>query len=170
MTTTATERSTKSDGEKTEVVGQGRTLPAARAESAAPGAVEDRGKTTIADQVVAKIANLAAREVPGVHALGGGISRTLATARDRVTGSGAKAAGLTGGVKVEVGQLQAAVDLQLIVEYGVVITDVAAQVREDVVDAVERMTGLEVVEVNISVIDVRLLEEDDDQDGDGRVQ
>jgi uncharacterized alkaline shock family protein YloU len=169
MTTTATERSPKNAGEQTEPAGQGHNLPAARAEDTAPRPVEERGKTTIADQVVAKIAGLAAREVPGVHALGGGISRTLATARDRVTGTGSKAAGLTGGVKVEVGQLQAAVDLQLQVEYGVVITDVAAQVREEVVAAVERMTGLEVVEVNISVIDVRLLDEDDDPD-EGRVQ
>ena len=170
MTMTATERSTKNNGEKNDATDTARALTPSRLEAVPLREVEERGKTTIANQVVAKIAGMAAREVPGVHALGGGLSRTLATARDRVSGSGAKAAGLTGGVKVEVGQVQAAVDLQLIVEYGAVITEVAAQVREDVVDAVERMTGLEVVEVNIAIIDVRLLDEEDEDDQEGRVQ
>jgi uncharacterized alkaline shock family protein YloU len=169
MTMAATERTTKNNGDTTDRGAEVRTLTPSRVDTAR--AVGERGKTTIADQVVAKIAGLAAREVPGVHALGGGLSRTLATARDRVTGTGGKGAGLTGGVKVEVGQVQAAIDLQLIVEYGAVITDVAGQVREEVVAAVERMTGLEVVEVNVSVIDVRLFDEEDDEQGaEGRVQ
>jgi uncharacterized alkaline shock family protein YloU len=65
------------------------------------------------------------------------------------------------GVKVEVGTRQAALDLDLVVEYGVPVPDVARDVRAHVIDAVERMTGLEVVEVNITIGDVHLPDEDD---------
>lgn len=129
--------------------------------------METRGKTTIADGVVEKIAGIAAREVPGIHALGGGFSRTMGAMRDRVPG-GRSSAGR--GVKVEVGEKQTAIDLEVVVEYGVSITEVAADVRENVIAAVERMTGLEVVEVNISVNDVRLPEEDTTATDEGRVQ
>ena len=115
-----------------------------------------RGRTTIADGVVEKIAGLAARDVLGVHAMGSGLSRTFGAVRDRVPG-GAKS--VTRGVKAEVGEVQTALDLEIVVDYGVSITDVAGAVRENVVSAVERMTGLEVVEVNIAVSDVKLPEE-----------
>ncbi|WP_309032578.1 Asp23/Gls24 family envelope stress response protein, partial [Streptomyces alfalfae] len=109
------------------------------------GAPGGRGKTTIADGVVEKIAGLAARDVEGVHAMGGGLARTFGAVRDRVPG-GTKS--VSRGVKAEVGEVQAALDLEIVVEYGVSIADVARDVRENVVAAVERMTGLEVVEVN----------------------
>ncbi len=117
--------------------------------------------------MVEKIAGLAARDVDGVHAMGSGISRTLGAMRDRVPGGGKS---VTRGVSAEVGEVQTALDLEIVVEYGVSIADVARSVRENVVNAVERMTGLEVVEVNIAVSDVKLPDEDDDQDdgGDGR--
>ncbi|MGW5583889.1 Asp23/Gls24 family envelope stress response protein [Streptomyces sp. NPDC003857] len=118
-----------------------------------------RGRTTIADGVVEKIAALAARDMPGVHDLGGGLSRTFGAVRDRVPG-GSKA---TRGVKAEVGEVQTALDLEIVVEYGVSIADVARAVRENVIAAVERMTGLEVVEVNIAVGDVKLPDERDDE-------
>lgn len=123
----------------------------------------DRGRTTIADGVVEKIAGLAAREVVGVHAMGSGsgLSRTFGAVRDRVPG-GAKSA-VSRGVKAEVGEVQTALDLEIVVEYGVSIRDVARAVRENVVSAVERMTGLEVVEVNIAVSDVKLPDEDDEE-------
>ncbi|MFF3541460.1 Asp23/Gls24 family envelope stress response protein [Streptomyces platensis] len=116
------------------------------------------GRTTIADGVVAKIAFLAAGDVAGVHALGSGLSRSVGALRKRVPGGGATT---THGVKVEVGEKQAAVDLDVVVEYGEVIPDVGQAVRENVISAVERMTGLEVVEVNIAVSDVRLPEEEE---------
>ncbi|UNO43720.1 Asp23/Gls24 family envelope stress response protein [Streptomyces sp. MST-110588] len=126
-----------------------------------------RGRTTIADGVVEKIAGMAAREVPGVYALGGGLARRLGAVRGRVPGGGRSAAGL--GVKVEVGERQTAVDLDIVVEYGVPITEVAGDIRESVISAVERMTGLEVVEVNVAVVDVRLPgdETEADDEGDG---
>ncbi|MEX3101960.1 MULTISPECIES: Asp23/Gls24 family envelope stress response protein [unclassified Streptomyces] len=118
----------------------------------------DRGRTSIADVVVVKVAGIAAREIPGVHDMGGGLSRTIGAVRDRVPGGRPN---VGRGVKVEVGERQAAVDLDLIVEYGVSVMDVARDVRENVVDAVERITGLEVVEVNITVNDVHLPDEDE---------
>lgn len=116
--------------------------------------------------MVEKIAGIAAREVPGIHALGGGFTRTMGAMRDRVPG-GHPSAGR--GVKVEVGEKQTAIDLQVVVAYGVSITDLAAEVRENVIAAVERMTGLEVVEVNIAVNDVHLPDEDTQETPEGRV-
>ncbi|MFF3496924.1 Asp23/Gls24 family envelope stress response protein [Streptomyces sp. NPDC002795] len=120
----------------------------------------NRGRTTIADGVVEKIAGLAARDVEGVHAMGSGISRTFGAVRDRVPG-GAKS--VSRGVKAEVGEVQTALDLEIVVEYGVSIADTARAVRENVIVAVERMTGLEVVEVNIAVSDVKLPDEEDEE-------
>lgn len=122
----------------------------------------NRGRTSIADSVVAKIAGMAARDVVGVHAMGGGLSRTFGAVRDKVPG-GAKP--VTRGVKAEVGETQSALDLEIVVDYGVAIVDVANEVRRNVISAVEQMTGLEVVEVNISVSDVNLPEgEDEDEE------
>ncbi|WP_431991328.1 Asp23/Gls24 family envelope stress response protein [Streptomyces albogriseolus] len=126
------------------------------------GAPADRGRTTIADGVVEKIAGLAARDVVGVHAMGSGISRTFGAMRERVPG-GSSSKSVTRGVKAEVGEVQTALDLEIVVDYGVSIADVARDVRENVVAAVERMAGLEVVEVNIAVSDVKLPEEEEDE-------
>ncbi|CAM5737109.1 Asp23/Gls24 family envelope stress response protein OS=Streptomyces alboniger OX=132473 GN=CP975_07735 PE=3 SV=1 [Streptomyces alboniger] len=132
---------------------------------------ETRGRTTIADGVVAKIAGMAAREVPGIHNLGGGMARAFGAMRERVPGGGG---GVTRGVKVEVGERQAAVDLNVVVEYGVPIVDVTGDVRSNVIGEVERMTGLEVVEVNIAVDDVHLPDEaeegEESEEGEGRVR
>jgi uncharacterized alkaline shock family protein YloU len=126
-----------------------------------------RGRTTIANGVVEKITGLAARDVVGVHTMGSGLSRTFGAVRDRVPG-GTKS--LSRGVKVEVGEVQTAIDLEIVVDYGVSIVDVARAVRENVISAVERMTGLEVVEVNIAVSDVKLPEEEDDVESESRLQ
>ncbi|MDT0321569.1 Asp23/Gls24 family envelope stress response protein [Streptomyces millisiae] len=120
-----------------------------------------RGRTTISDGVVAKIAGMAARDVVGVYALGSGGARTLGAVRDRVPGGSRSA---TRGVKAEVGEVQTALDLEIVVEYGVSIAAVSRTVRENVISAVERMTGLEVVEVNINVGDVKLPDEEEDDD------
>ncbi|GAA2956218.1 MULTISPECIES: Asp23/Gls24 family envelope stress response protein [Streptomycetaceae] len=134
----------------------GRKSPLARRGGGDPGT---RGRTTIADGVVEKIAGMAARDVVGVHAMGSGFSRTFGAVRDRVPGGKS----VTRGVKAEVGESQTAIDLEIVVDYGVSISDVARDVRENVIAAVERMTGLEVVEVNIAVSDVKLPDEDDDE-------
>ncbi|MFC9735808.1 Asp23/Gls24 family envelope stress response protein [Streptomyces roseolus] len=127
------------------------------------GSAATRGRTTIADGVVEKIAGMAARDVVGVHAMGSGLSRTFGAVRDRVPGGGGAKASVTRGVKAEVGEVQTALDLEIVVDYGVSISDVAGAVRENVIAAVERMTGLEVVEVNIAVSDVKLPDEEEDE-------
>ncbi|MFI9391333.1 Asp23/Gls24 family envelope stress response protein [Streptomyces bauhiniae] len=120
-----------------------------------------RGRTTIADGVVEKIAGMAARDAVGVYAMGSGISRTLGAMRDRVPGGGKT---VTRGVKAEVGEVQTALDLEIVVEYGFPIGDVSRAVRENVIAAVERMTSLEVVEVNIAVSDVHLPDDEEDEE------
>ncbi|GAA3872919.1 Asp23/Gls24 family envelope stress response protein [Saccharothrix violaceirubra] len=117
-----------------------------------------QGTTTVADTVVQKIAGLATREISGVYALGGGAARAFNSLRERIPGATASAGQ---GVSVEVGERQAAVDVHILVEYGVSITDLAHSVRRNVIGAVEQMTGLEVVEVNIVVTDVHIPGDDE---------
>ncbi len=133
---------------------------------------EEGGRTQIADGVVAKIAGMAAREIGGVHAMGGGTARAVGAVRDAVTRS-SDSGSVSRGVSVEVGERQAAVDIDLVVEYGAAIQDLAAAVRRNVTSAVERMTGLEVTEINIRVDDIHLPDDDrgeDDGESAPRVQ
>jgi uncharacterized alkaline shock family protein YloU len=126
-----------------------------------------QGTTTVADTVVQKIAGLATREINGVYDLGGGASRAFGALRERIPGATASAAQ---GVAVEVGETQAAIDLQLLVEYGVSIAELSKAVRRNVITAIERMTGLEVVEVNIHVSDVHIPGAEDTAPEPTRVQ
>jgi uncharacterized alkaline shock family protein YloU len=122
------------------------------------------GKTTISDAVVATTAGLAAREVDGVADLGGSASRAFGVVRDAV----ARSSDPTRGVKVEVGERQAAIDLDVVVDYGVRIAETATALRAHVARAVNQTTGLEVVEVNIAVNQIRLPdtgEDEGDEDG-----
>jgi len=121
-----------------------------------------QGKTTISASVVQKIAGIAAREISGVYAMGGGVSRAFGAIRERIPGGGTGAANIAG-VQVEVGEKQSAIDLDLVVEYGASIVDLARAVRRNVITAVEAMTGLEVIEVNIAVNDIHLPELDDSE-------
>ncbi|MFD4634127.1 Asp23/Gls24 family envelope stress response protein [Streptomyces sp. NPDC058284] len=167
-----TSKTADSGGEATGFTGGARpSVPGSTTVTGGTGATEPaatRGKTSIADVVVVKIAGMAAREIPGVYDMGGGLSRTLGAVRDRVPGGRPN---VGRGVKVEVGERQTAIDLDIVVEYGVPITDVAHDVRENVVAAVERITGLEVVEVNVAVNDVRLPDDEStDSGGETRVE
>lgn len=127
----------------------------------------DDGKISIAQGVVSKIAGVACREISGVHAMGTSTNRALGAIRERIPGSsGAK---VDQGVGVEVGETQAAIDLDIVVEYGVSIADLGQSIQRNVKQSVERMTGLEVVEVNVNVDDVYLPSTDDEQDTPSRV-
>src|SRR5690242_5228384 len=110
-----------------------------------------KGNTTIADSVVQKIAGVSAREVSGVYALGGGAARAIGAIRERIPGS-SQSGGQ--GVAVEVGERQAAIDLDIVTEYGISIVELSRAVRRNVIESVEGMTGLQVVEVNVLVNDV----------------
>ncbi|NLB53714.1 MAG: Asp23/Gls24 family envelope stress response protein [Syntrophomonadaceae bacterium] len=110
--------------------------------------VNEIGAIKITDEVVAIIAGIAAMEVPGVTSMSGGIAGGIAEALGRKN--------LSKGVKVEVGEKEAAVDLFIIVEYGYRIPEVAWSIQEKVKNAVEDMTGLNVVEVNIHIQGVNI--------------
>jgi len=117
----------------------------------------------IGDAVVAKIAGIAAQEVEKVQ-MGGGAAAAVGGFLESVTGSvtgGSSAGGgsPTRGVSVEVGEEEAAVGLTMALEYGVPIPQTTEQVRRNVVNRIENLTGLSVKEVNITVTDVQLPEE-----------
>lgn len=110
----------------------------------------ERGQTMIADAVVTKVASIAAREVRGVHDLGGGVTRAIGSVTQAV-GVGDE---LTQGVSVEVGEREAAVDVTLVIEYGESIPRASQAVRDNVIKRIEGITGLSVTEVNVSVNDL----------------
>jgi uncharacterized alkaline shock family protein YloU len=116
------------------------------------------GDTTIADQVVEKIAGIAAREVPGVYAMGSALGRAYSSVTQRIPG---QPQSVTGGVSIEKGERQTAIDLSIVVEYGVSIVQVADNIRDAVIKSVEYGTGLDVVSVDVTVTDVHLPDEDD---------
>ncbi|PWW06193.1 putative alkaline shock family protein YloU [Paenibacillus cellulosilyticus] len=110
------------------------------------------GLIRISDDVVATIAGLSALETPGIAAMSGGISEGLAK---RLSGKNVQK-----GVSVEVGQLEAAIDLRVIVKYGIPIHEVCRSLQVNVRESVENMTGLHVVEVNVKVEGVAFKEEE----------
>ncbi|HEY8472023.1 MAG TPA: Asp23/Gls24 family envelope stress response protein [Natronosporangium sp.] len=112
----------------------------------------DRGTTRIEDEVVEKIAGIAAREVPGVHDLGGDAARFFASVKERV-GLGETGEG-TRGVSARLEGKTARITVTLVVDYGTQVLPVTEQVRAKVIEAVERMLDLQVTEVNIVVDDV----------------
>jgi uncharacterized alkaline shock family protein YloU len=127
----------------------------------------DDGQISVAEGVVQKIAGTACREIAGVHAMGTGGTRAFGAIRERIPGSSGP--NFAQGVGVEVGETEAAIDLDIVVEYGVGIAELGRSIQRNVKQAVERMTGLRVVEVNISVDDVYLPSTGDDQDTSSRV-
>ena len=131
--------------------------------------VTSDGRTTIADTVVAKIAGISTNQVSGVYALGGGAARAVGALRERIPGSSTNH---SQGISVEVGERQAAVDVQLVAEYGVSLADLAVAIRRNVITSIERMTGLEVTEVNIDVQDVHIESDEDSEstEREARVQ
>ena len=111
----------------------------------------ERGTTTIQDGVVSKVAGIAAQEVDGIR-MGGGTSQAVGSIMSAVPGVGGASQGQ--GVSVEVGEVEAAVDLTITVEYGRSIHQIAEAVRNNVIRRVENLVGLRVTEVNIAVNDI----------------
>lgn len=105
--------------------------------------VQELGTVRIADDVVAIIAGLAATEVEGVAGMSGGFAGGIAEILGRRN--------LSKGVKVEVGEKEAFIELFIIVKYGARIPDVAWNIQENVKKAVENMTGLETNRVNVHI-------------------
>ncbi|MDU0367858.1 Asp23/Gls24 family envelope stress response protein [Microbacterium sp. NPDC089180] len=117
------------------------------------------GKTVIVDPVVAKVAGIAAAEVPGVHALGGGAARVIGNIRQAV---GAK--DYAQGVSVEVGETEVAADIAIQVDYPERIQRVADDVRSSVRQAITEIVGMKAVEINVTVVDVFIPGDDDEQE------
>ena len=127
----------------------------------------DDGQISVAEGVVQKIAGKACREISGVHAMGTGGTRAFGSVRERIPGSSGP--NVAQGVGVEVGETEAAIDLDIVVEYGVAIAELGRSIQRNVKQAVERMTGLRVVEVNIAVDDVYFPSTNDSPDAPSRV-
>jgi uncharacterized alkaline shock family protein YloU len=104
---------------------------------------EENGSLSYADDVVAAIAGMAAVEIDGIASMCGNLGNGIAELLGRKT--------ITKGVKVEVGKEEAAIDIYVIVEYGALIPSVTDSVQTNVKKAVETMTGLRVIEVNVHV-------------------
>ncbi|MGH2960770.1 MAG: Asp23/Gls24 family envelope stress response protein [Solirubrobacterales bacterium] len=163
MAPTEKKANTKADtttGEPT-----GRSAASQRSATDSPLEAE-QGQTAIADGVVAKVAGIAAREVPGVYDMGAVPARAMGTVIQR--------AGIsdqwTQGVSVEVGERQAAADLTVVIDYGESVPRVAEEVRANVIRRVEGITGLEVTEVNISVDDIYVPGDEREEPGEPRVE
>lgn len=122
--------------------GQTGTIPIATTTAAG----EVGGKVTLSEQVVAKIAGLAARDIEGIHSLG----------RPRLISIGEAAA--QRGVAAEVGNVEAALDIDVVLEYGAEIDTVARALRQRIAAEVGRMAGRKVIEVNINILDIHLPE------------
>ena len=119
-----------------------------------------KGKTAIANGVVAKIVGIAAREIDGVQdVVSTGAGASITGLASRVTRADTRAHG----VSVEVGEREAAASINLILTYGVSIPQVAEAVRRNVINRVEAMTGLTVISVDISVSDLYFPEDETDQ-------
>jgi uncharacterized alkaline shock family protein YloU len=112
-----------------------------------------KGRIDVADEVVEKVAGLAAIEVEGVADVGGDIERALETVRERI-GIGHKRGDQ--GIKARISGREVAIDVTIMIEYGHVVVEVARKVQTNVAVQTNRMLGLNVVEVNVNVDDVRM--------------
>jgi uncharacterized alkaline shock family protein YloU len=115
------------------------------------------GKIQMSQDVVETIAGLAAREIDGIHSLGR--SRLIAIGNDPKRG-----------ISAEVGEKEAALDLEVIIDYGSNIRETAKALRQRVAEEVDRMAGRKVVEINIDVVGVNLPGEEKKPEPQSRVQ
>lgn len=113
----------------------------------------ERGKTVIANEVVEKIAGIAAREVPGVYDLGGDAARLFSSVRERLHLGEESAAQ---GVSVRLEGKTAEIEVVIVIEFGFVVYSVTEKVREKVISSVENLLGLEVLAVDVTVDDVHI--------------
>jgi uncharacterized alkaline shock family protein YloU len=127
----------------------------------------ERGTTTIQDGVVSTVAGIAAQEVEGVR-MGGTTSQAVGSIMSAVPGVGGGGASQSSrGVTVEVGEVEAAVELTMSVEYGRAIHQVAEAVRTNVIRRVESLVGLRVTEVTITVNDIFFPQQEQQQQQQG---
>lgn len=141
--------------------GEGKGRAMARPEGASV-LTDEGGDTTIYQEVVAKIAGIAVREIDGVHRLVPfSAGQQVSSVARSITG-GNEMRNL--GVRVEVGAEETAVDVRIVTGYGASIPAVAEAIRRNVADRIEGMTGLQVVEVNIDVVDLYFSEDEQEEE------
>jgi uncharacterized alkaline shock family protein YloU len=116
-------------------------------------AAQVKGRIDIEDEVVEKVAGLAATEVEGVADLGGDVARTVESVRERI-GVGHRRGDQ--GVKAHINGREVSIEVTIVIEYGHVVMEVAQHVKTNVAIQTNRMLGLRVVEVNVIVDDVRM--------------
>lgn len=116
-----------------------------------------QGTIKISEEVVTTIAGLAASEVAGVAGMSGGIAGDLVEKLGRKN--------LSKGIKAEVGESEATIDINAIVDYGVNIHEVAVELQKNVRNAIENMTGLDVVNVNVNIQGLHFAQENKEEDG-----
>lgn len=121
----------------------------------------DEGSVKISTEVIASIAGVAATEVEGVVGMSGGIKGLSDIL-------GLK--NISKGVKVEVGEKETSVDISIIVEYGLNISEVATKVQENVKSSIENMTGLEVIQVNVNVQGISMPKEADTEVAESKLK
>jgi len=136
---------------------EGAQVGSTRSQSKQHPLQSDRGTTIVQEAAVKTIVGIAANEVDGAATSTGGTrlpgdnSRTVG---EFLGGLGGGADSQTRGVSVEAGELETAVDLTMVVEYGRPVAQVTQAVRENVIRRVESLSGLTVTEVNVEVVDV----------------
>lgn len=116
------------------------------------GTKEVKGTLTYEDKVIQKIIGIALEETDGLLTVNGGFFSNLA---DKIVNTN----DVTSGIDVEVGQKQVAVDLSIVVEYGKDIAKLYDHIKQVIIDEVSKMTNLEVIEVNVTVVDVKTKEQ-----------
>jgi uncharacterized alkaline shock family protein YloU len=116
----------------------------------------ERGQTTIANEVVEKIAGIAAREVPGVYDLGGDFARAVSAVKEKLR-LGDESSGQ--GVSVKLEGKTAEITVVIVIEFGFQVFSVTEKVREKVISSVENLLGLEVTAVDVTVDDVHVPDE-----------
>lgn len=111
-----------------------------------------KGETSYDDKVIQKIIASAIDKIDGLLTVSGGF---FSNAAEKLVNT----ENVTAGIETEVGKEQVAVDMDVVVEYGKDITEVVDQIRQVTHDEVEKMTHLDVIEVNIHVVDIKTQEE-----------
>lgn len=112
----------------------------------------DLGNIKISNEVVAIIAGISSTEIEGVYAMSGGITEGISTILGKKN--------FSKGVKVETNENETKIDVNLIVDYGVKIPEIAAKVQQNIMSAVTNMTGLEVSEINVYIQGINIPKEE----------
>ena len=131
-----------------------RTNEATRSNATSDGGTRDpEGRLTIRNDVVAKIAGMAGREVKGVSPSSAGLLENVQSMAQSGDSN------IKRGVKAEVGERQAAFDLSFVIDWGHNIPSVVSEVRRKIAQRVKEMTGLETTEINVEITDISLPEQ-----------